>query len=206
METLGISGPPKKDDSFFRRIFWPSEDSVDADMLGQQGFWLCLIVALLTLITATFQGHFVLAILFASFYFLGGVGVREHDLAAANLVAIVYSLNLLATVFLTRAFPGYLTLFAELLLISNIRGCWIASKWQKAGDPDLIPLRMNETWRDKLVDQMPAKVWPRIRITFYALGAVVFLATTAGSIVLIVHGPPTRNAAGTTPDAIVHAQ
>jgi hypothetical protein len=188
METLGISGPPKKDDSFFKRIFWPSEDSVDADMLGQQGFWLCLIVALLTLIAATFQGHFVLAILFASFYFLGGIGVREHDLAAANLVTLVYSLNILAGVFLTRAFPGYLTLFAELLLISNIRGCWIAAKWQKAGDPDLIPLRMNETWTDKLVDQMPARVWPHMRKTFYVVAGLVAVSTVAGIIMILIHG------------------
>jgi hypothetical protein len=196
MQTLGLSGPPAPQDSFFRRIFWPSADSVDADMLGQQGFWLCLLVALLTLITATLQGHFVLAILFASFYFIGGIGVREHDVASAVLVTLVYSLNILAAVILARAFPGYLVLFAELLLISNIRGCWIASKWLKTGDPNLIPLRMNETWRDKLVDQMPARVWPRIRIAFYVLSVIVILLTVAGVVATAMHPstPPSDSA------------
>lgn len=205
METLGLSGPPTRDDSFFKRIFWPSSDSADADMLGQQGFWLCLIVAVVTIASSGFEGHFVWGVLFGAFYFLGGIGVREHDIFAAASVTLVYLLNIVAAVLMARQPPGYLSLFILLVLASNVRGCWIAAKWYKSGDPDLIPLRMNETWRDKLVDQMPAKVWPRIRVTFRVFAALVLLATVAGVIVLIVHGPPAPPAP-TSPDAVVHAQ
>jgi len=88
METLGLSGPPVRNENIFRRIFWPSADSVDADMLGQQGFWICLLLALLTVIEATFRGHVLLGVLFAIFYFLGGIGVREHDIASAISVTV----------------------------------------------------------------------------------------------------------------------
>lgn len=206
METLGISGPPTPDDSFFKRIFWPSSDSADADMLGQQGFWICLIVAVLSLIAAAFQGHLVLGVLFGLFYFFGGVGVREHDIFAAIAVTLVYLLNAAGALVAERSFPGFLTIFIAIILTSNIRGCWIASKWLHAGDPDLIPMRMNETWRDRLVDQMPVKVWPRMRKVFYVLALAAVLATLAGSIVLIAHGRPAPNIPKTTPDAVVHVQ
>lgn len=166
METLGLSGPPVRSDNIFKRIFWPSADSVDADMLGQQGFWICLLPALLTVVTATFQSHLILGILFGLFYVLGGIGVREHDVLAAISVATIYLLNAVAAVVMTRLFSGWLVLFVILILASNVRGCWIASKWLRSGDPDLVPMRMNENWRDKLVDQMPARVWPRIRAVF----------------------------------------
>jgi hypothetical protein len=190
METLGLSGPPAPKDSFFRRLFWPSADSADADALGQQGFWLCLILAVISVVTAAFQGHLILGVLFGIFYFLCGVGVREHDVVAALAVAGVYLVNITAISLVLKTAPGILTVFIELLLIANVRGCWIASKWSKTGDPDLIPARLNETWQDKLVDQMPARVWPRLRIVFYALSVVVLLLTIAGAVKTVTHPPP----------------
>lgn len=189
METLGLSGPPVRNENIFKRIFWPSADSVDADMLGQQGFWICLLLAMLTVITAIVQGHVIMGVLFALFYFLGGIGVREHDIVAAIAVATVYLSNAVAAILITRQFPSWLVLFVILILASNVRGCWIAAKWLRSGDPDLIPLRMNENWRDKLVDQMPAHLWPRIRAAFYVLAFLALMATLAGVIVIAVRGP-----------------
>lgn len=189
METLGLSGPPAPRDSFFRRIFWPSADSADADSLAQQGFWICLIVAIASGIIAALQGHFIIGIVFGIFYFLCGVGVREHDVPSAIAVAAVYLINIGGGIVITKTPPGLLTLFIAFILIANIRGCTIASKWLKAGDPDLIPTRLNETWQDKLVDQMPARVWPRIRIAFYFLSVVVILLTVAGVAITLAHPP-----------------
>lgn len=206
METLGLSGPPVRNENIFRRIFWPSADSVDADMLGQQGFWICLLLALLTVIEAVFKGHVLLSIFFAIFYFLGGIGVREHDIASAISVTAIYVLNVIGVVLMARQFPGWLVLFVILILASNVRGCWIASKWLRSGDPDIVPMRMNENWRDKLVDQMPARVWPRLRAAFYILAFLVFMATLAGVIVIAARGPISSTPAGPQPDAVVHAQ
>jgi hypothetical protein len=191
METLGLSGPPAPRDSFFRRLFWPSADSADADTLGQQGFWLCLILAVIAVATAVFQSHLIFGVLFGIFYFFCGLGVREHDVPAAIAAAGVYLVNIIATSLTEKHPPGVLTVFIVLLLIANVRGCWIASKWAKDGDPALIPARLNETWQDKLVDQMPARVWPLTRKTFYVVASIVLLLTLAGSIRILLHPPDT---------------
>lgn len=180
METLGLSGPPQPRDSLFRRLFWPSDNASDADILGQQGFWLCLIVGLISLIGATLQGHWIIAILTAAVFLLGGIGVREHNLFAAISIAFIYALNLVGY-FLMHRFPGILSFFIVLLLIGNIRGCHIAAKWSRL-DPESMPLRMNETWRDKLVDQMPARVWPKARIAYYVIASLFAVLNVFGLI------------------------
>jgi hypothetical protein len=189
METLGLSGPPTRDGSFFKRLFWPSADSADADILGQQGFWICSIVALADLIPEIFRGHLVAGIFFAAIYFLGGIGVREHDVLSAVAVALVNLVNLTTVCLMMRRPPGLLDLFIGTLLMANIRGCWIASKWAMAGDPCLIPMRMNETWRDKFVDQMPARVWPRVRVIFYIIAALGLILTVWGLVTAMLKGP-----------------
>lgn len=189
METLGLSGTPVRSDNFFKRIFWPSTDSVDADMLGQQGFWICLIVAAADLIPQLFRGEILAGIFFASVYALGGIGVREHDVPAAIGVSLVYFVQVIGVVIMMRRPPGLLDLFIVVLLMANIRGCWIASRWVKAGDPDLISSRMNATLRDKFVDQMPAKVWPRVRVVFYIIATLALFLTVWGVIAAAVHGP-----------------
>lgn len=183
METLGLSGPPKPRDSLFRRLFWPSDNASDADMLGQQGFWLCLVIGLFSLVVLSLQGHWIMGIVTFAVFALGGIGVREHDLFAAISVAIIYVANIAGAIVLGRP-PGILTLFAALLLLGNIRGCRIAAKWSRL-DPESIPTRMNETWQDKLVDQMPARVWPKARYAYYVIAIVFFLLTVAGMVVLI---------------------
>jgi hypothetical protein len=51
METLGLSSQPQPTDNLFKRLFWPRiESHYDVDLLGQQGFWVCSIVAVLSLI------------------------------------------------------------------------------------------------------------------------------------------------------------
>lgn len=183
METLGLSGLPQPRDSLFRRLFWPSDNASDADMLGQQGFWLCLFIGLLSLVVLSLQGHWISGVITVVVFSLGGIGVREHDLFAAISVAVIYVANIAGMIVLGRP-PGILSFFAALLLLGNIRGCRIAAKWSRL-DPESIPVRMNETWQDKLVDQMPARVWPKARYAYYVIAIVFFLVSIAGMVLLI---------------------
>ena len=185
METLGLSGPPTRRDNFIKRLFWPADEASDADMLGQQGFWLCLIVAVLSLVVFTLQGQWIIGLLAAVFFFVGGIGVREHSMVAAICVAAFYIINLIGSMLLGQ-FPGFLTFFASASLLGNIRGCWIASKWARV-EPESMPLRLNETWQDKLVDQMPAKVWPKAKILFYVLACLNFALTIVGMVMMFLH-------------------
>ena len=194
MGYLGLDQTEVKDDNMFKRMFWPSDHAGEADTLGKQGFWVCLLIAAVSLITVTLQGHWILALLTAAFYLLGGIGVREHDQPAAVLVAAIYILNEVSGLFVGLP-PGLLGLGATVLLIANIRGTWIAAKWAASGQPDVMPDRFNTTFTDKLVDQMPAKVWPKARVPFYCLAGVYVALTALGMVMLAMHVPGTRGAA-----------
>lgn len=188
METLGLSGPPQPRDSFFRRLFWPSDNASDADTLAQQGFWLCAVIGILSLAVVSLQGHWIIGILTAVIFTLGGVGVREHDLFAAVSVAVMYITNIAAlltvAILLHGQPPGILSFFAALLLLGNIRACRISAKWARL-DPESVPLRMNETWQDKLVDQIPAHIWPRTKYVYYVVATAFYLLSLAGVVVLL---------------------
>jgi hypothetical protein len=101
-------------------------------------------------------------------------------------VASAYLLNL-ASSLIAGSFPGVLAIGAALLLIANIRGTTVAARWVKSGDPEVFPERMRETWRDRLVDQMPALVWPRTRVVFFGIAGVYILLALVGTALLARH-------------------
>lgn len=183
MGYLGLSDPVEKQDNLFQRVFWPSDDASSVDMLGQQGFWICAGIAVISFLLLLVQGHWVIGILTFAFLVLGGIGVREHSTAAAILVAGAYLLNLVAGAFIGVP-PGILAIALAMLLLANIRGTWIAARWMKRGDPEEFPRRMSETWSDRLVDQMPARVWPKAKILFYCLALVYIGLAVLGTVAL----------------------
>lgn len=181
MSTLGLSGPPSRHEPFLKRLFWPSAGNYeDADALGQQGFWICLLIALMTLLTGITSGTWITGLVAALFFFLGGIGVREHDIVAALSVSLVYWSDLLVQ-FAARQVPGILALVAAVLLASNIRACIVASASAETLSEDELPMRFSDTWRDTLVDQMPARVWPKLRGVFYLFAAVALLLLGLGT-------------------------
>jgi hypothetical protein len=186
MGFLGLSEPIEKESNIFQRLFWPGDHAGEADSLGQQGFWICIIVAVISAIVLSVQGQWFAAVLTLAFFGLGGIGVREHSTPAAALVALAYVLNQ-AVNLMMGVFPGFLGIAAAVLLIANIRGTWIASRWAKKGDPEVMPERMKETWKDRFVDQMPTKVWPKARIIFYITAATYMVLIVAGITVLVRH-------------------
>ena len=183
MGYLGLSEPIEKQDNIFQRLFWPGDHAGEVDSLGQQGFWVCLVVAIPSAIVLAFQGHWIIGLLTFVFFGLGGIGVREHSTPAAVLVAVAYLLNLAASL-LAGLPPGFLSLAAAVLLIANIRGRWIAARWAKRGDPDAFPERMRETLKDRIVDQMPARVWPKAKAPFFCIAGVYMLLVVAGTIMV----------------------
>lgn len=168
MHNPAESNAPAEEGNPIKRLFWPSYNPIDADLLGQQGFWICLAVGLLALVGAVIQGHWIIGLIAFSFFFLGGIGVREHSFIAALLVAPAYVLSILAGA-LAGQLPGFLSAVAAILLLANIRGTWVAARLQREMKPEDFPLRFNEDWKDKLVDQLPAFLWPKTRILFYVV-------------------------------------
>jgi hypothetical protein len=171
MGTLGLNGPPPREENLFKRIFWPANQPYKADSLGQQGLWVCIVVGLVSAGFAFFQGNPLLGLLVLAFYWTGGMGVREHSVAAAIIVAAGYSSSAMIVVLLGGS-PGILDLIIMGLLLVNIRGTWIASSWKRRGDPGTFPERLNSNFTDKLIDQWPVRFWPRGQFLFYAVAFV----------------------------------
>jgi hypothetical protein len=199
MGILGLAEPAEKEQNLFQRLFWPADHAGEVDSLGQQGFWICMLVAAGSFVVLAIQSHLVIATLTLAFFALGGIGVREHSTTAAVLVAFAYVLNLFSA-FATGRPPGILTIAAAVLLLANIRGTWIAARWAKRGDPDAFPDRLTDTWRDQLVDQLPARIWPKSKILFFIISAVYIVLAALGTAALVRHA---RESSSTQPEATI---
>jgi hypothetical protein len=172
-------------------MFWPSDHPGEADDLGKRGFWLCAAIAVLSMAMMMLQGNLILAGITAVFFLLGGMGVREHSQPAATLVAAAYILNLFAALAQGNP-PGALTIIATLLLLGNIRATHIAAKWAGQGDPEMMPERRSASTADFLVDQMPARVWPKARIPFFVLAGIYVALSLLGVVMLLAGLTPRR--------------
>jgi hypothetical protein len=49
---------------------------------------------------------------------------------------------------------------------------------------------MNETWSDKLSDQLPRWLWPKIRILYFIFAFVMLALVVAGTILGALGNPP----------------
>jgi hypothetical protein len=190
MQTLGLSGESKRSDGMLKSIFWPTvENAWDVDYLGRQGFWICLIVAAFQLAVALLTGNPIVIVAGAAsalVFLLGGMGVREASWPAAALVFSIYFAGLLFTL-ASRQLPGILTIIAAGILLSNVRAAFLASEWRPAAEDEDRPARFNETWGDKLADQLPAKAWPVLQIPFFGLAALLLLLSLAAVVFALLH-------------------
>jgi hypothetical protein len=190
MQGLNLSGEARKSDGRLKSLFWPTvENAWDVDYLGQQGFWICLIVALVNLafvaITASFMLNstarlvsFVIGGVLCFVYFVGGMGVREASWPAAATVLVLYILDQAAA----GRPPSVVSLIIGGVLLSNARATILASNWKPAAGDEDRPTRFNETFKDKLVDQLPPRAWPVLRYPFYFFAAVVLLMIVSGFV------------------------
>lgn len=194
MQTLGLADSTPRSEGRLKSLFWPSvQNAWDVDYLGQQGFWICFVVAVMSLGGGLIGGHLILGSLTGLFFFLSGVGIRERSVMAGAAAFFYYTLDFAVSIIMLMPGNPMIRTVICILLFSNLRGTWIASRWKQpdaSSPPDEMPMRFNDTWRDKLVDQMPARLWPKVRFVYYAF-AVVFLALTlVGVSVYLAKGRP----------------
>jgi hypothetical protein len=183
MQTLGLSSESKRSDGPIKSIFWPTVDNAwDVDYLGRQGLMICTLVAALTLFPLLFARNpisLMAGVLAALVFLIGGLGVREGSWPAAAMVFSLYFLGLLAVLAGGRI-PGIVSVIAAGVLLTNLRAAFLASEWKPAGPDEDRPTRFNETMTDFLVDQLPAKAWPKLQIPFFAVGAAFMALTLIG--------------------------
>jgi hypothetical protein len=182
MQTLGLADSTPRSESRIKALLWPSiENATDVDYLGTQGLWLCVAFGLLNLLFGFLSGHEVYGFLAFLLYFLSSLGVRQGSVVAAMMVFLYALVDTIA------AGPGMLRLAALAILLANIRGTWLASRWQPTSpEAELPPLRLNETFGDKISDQLPPWLWPKIRYFYYLYAFVMLVLITAGVIIVFI--------------------
>ena len=181
MQTLGISDSTSRSESRLKSLFWPSiESGVDVDYLAVQGYWVCTLVAAFSFVLL-FAAHqpIIAAVVFLLFH-LGGAGVREHSRFAATIIFVYYVVDTLASFKSFFGSPGSIVLrmIIAALLLSNLRATWIAARWRSGSDEAALPLRLDDTWADKLANKWPTWVWPKIRMVYYvfSIGFLVLVS------------------------------
>jgi hypothetical protein len=173
MQTLGLSESTPRAESRLKSLFWPSiQTSSDVDYLGAQGFWVCTIVAVISVVVLIFRGNSILGPLIFLFYFIGCVGVRERSRYAAAVVLLMYIAD--------AAVGGHSVakILIAAMLFSNLRATWIASSWKSDSEAAILPPRLGDTWSDKFADKLPAFLWPNVRVVYcvFSAGLLTFIA------------------------------
>ncbi len=200
VSTLGLSGRTESSDGLWKGLFWPTiQNAQDADLASTRGFWICFALAFVSGAAGSTHATISVGIDLEScmdwavffFYFLGATGVRQGSLTAAGAMFANY---LLGTVLYFRLSPfhfSFLRLIGLALLLTNLRAVLLVRKWQKnpslEDDAAYEPTRLKVTLRDKLVDQMPTRVWPWGRAVFYALAAILIPLECVGIARLLFH-------------------
>jgi len=179
MQTLGVSDSTPQAENLLKRLFWPSiRTGSDVDTLASQGYWICVIVALFAVLTGALAGHPISGLCLLLYYYLGGVGVRQHSCFAAVVVFVMFVAN-------TVLSPGILAIFGCVLLLSVLRATFIASFWEPRTVEAEMPMRFSETWGDKFADKVPASLWPKVRVVYYIF-STGFLALIAASMLALL--------------------
>jgi hypothetical protein len=178
MQTLGVSDSTPQSDNRLKNIFWPTiRSGSDVDTVGSQGYWICVIVAVFTLVTLVLAGQPIVGVVGLLFYYFGGVGVRQRSCYAAVVVFVAFVANFVAS-------PGILNFFGCVLLLSVLRATFMASFWETKTAEAEMPVRFGETWGDKFADTLPLWLWPKIRIPYYIYSTCFLALMTAGLIIV----------------------
>jgi len=171
MQTLGLADSTPRTGNRFTSLLWPAiQTEVDVDYVSRQGFWMCAVVAAMTILMGATEGPLVwaLSLVEALFFYLAGVRIRQRSIAAAVIAFTVY---LLSSFLLGARAVGIVRAIFLALLLTNIRGTWLSAKWRPtAVEPP--PLPPDVTFLDKFSGTWPIRLWPAMRWVFYPLAAL----------------------------------
>jgi hypothetical protein len=93
MQILGLADSTPQPESRAKVLFWPAvRNETDVDHVTRQGFWICFVIAFVTLCVGFLLGTaaFFLYAFQAVFFFLSGIGIRMRSVFAASAAFIIY--------------------------------------------------------------------------------------------------------------------
>ncbi len=155
-------------------LFWPTiRNEADLEYVTRQGLWICFVIAAVTVVMSAFTGSLVGGVFEGAFFFLAGLGVRERNRVAGVAAFSTYFLSALVSLRYGVNGFGVMSVVSVIflaLLFANVRGSWVAATWER-GSRDAVPI-LKQTWSDKLSNQLPAVLWPKVRFLFYVLAGM----------------------------------
>ena len=113
------------------------------------------------------------------------MGVRQANWPAAAAVFVVYTLNAVVVGLSVFSPAGIVRIAFAFVLLSNVRAAFLASEWKPSAEDVDRPTRFSETLADKYIDQMPAKLWPKMQIPFLVLAITMLLLSLAGAALIV---------------------
>ncbi|MGC2661045.1 MAG: hypothetical protein WA324_24080 [Bryobacteraceae bacterium] len=147
------------------------------DYLGVQGYWVCVAVAALTLVTSFSHHAGAAGAIEALYFYLAGVGIRQRSRFAAISALLVYFISVIGA--FRVAHVGILSIFFLVLLISNVRATTLAAHWAKFNHVSAPPFRAGQSLTDKFSDVLPELMWPVGRWIYYGLTGLQVLGLCA---------------------------
>jgi hypothetical protein len=174
MQTLGLSDSTPRTESRWRALLWPTiRNEGDFDYITTQGLWICFTVAAVTVVFTAIAGSPLMGAFEGTFFFLAGIGVRQRSRIAAITAFCAYLLSALVMQRFTGNGFGFVRIVFLALLFANIRGNWLSARWaREQAQPAKSSTRLNETLGDKVADQLPIWLWPKVRIVFYVIAGL----------------------------------
>jgi hypothetical protein len=191
MPLLGLTSAPEESEGVLKSLFWPSiRNGYDAELMATRGFWICLIIGVVTVLLLVWRQP-ISAAFYGLFYILGGMGVRQGSLTASAGVFTIYLTETIFAAAMHAGHSGFLQVVILGILAANLRAAWQVHRWQARAETTdalaLAPERMNETWQDKLADQVPQVIWPWGRIVFYGLSPLFVILEIVGFWAVTTH-------------------
>ena len=177
MQTLGLSESTPRTEGRLKSLFWPTlTNGADVDYVTYQGFWLCTIIAGLTVAVGALNGQALEASFDAFFFFLCGVGIRRRSFYAAVIALVVYFASTFVLLKLTGHGFGVQRVLATALLMSNTRAIYLAWKWPATEiESNLSPQSIWESFA-----QFSARwIWPVGRYVLVLLSILEVAGITA---------------------------
>jgi hypothetical protein len=184
MQSTDALAAQRPTDGLLKRLYWPRIVSqYDVDLVGQQGFWICMIVATAWMVGGFFTARPYLDALIGLTYVMAAMGVRQHSVPAAILAFLCLFLDRVASLeALLLHVPGggnpMIGMMATLLLFLNIRATLLAHRWQME-EGESVALAESASLLGRFVNYWPRIVWPRARYVFYALAGLMILMSVA---------------------------
>ena len=97
-----------------------------------------------------------------------------------------FLVDTLGAMLISGLMPGVLVRILLLgVLLTNIRATFLASEWKLAAEDEDKPMRFDESFKDKLVDVLPKKLWRVLQIPFYAFAGLWLLVNLLGLVSMV---------------------